>query len=89
MLAVLTVNSLADGTLANLAGDGKLELREAIQLATHPGTTIDGISIESLDTDSTIRFASSIDGGTISLTTFINELTVPLAKNRCPALRPL
>jgi hypothetical protein len=76
MLAVLTVTSLKDDTLANLAGDGKLELREAIQLATHPGTTIDGVSVDALDTDSTIRFASSIDGGTISLSTFISDGSV-------------
>ena len=46
--ATLTVTSLTDGNLASLKGDGKLELREAIQLATHPGTTIDGFTTNDL-----------------------------------------
>ncbi len=33
LLAVITVTSLTDGTLASLAGDGKISLREAIEAA--------------------------------------------------------
>lgn len=84
MLAVLTVNSLLDGSLASLADDGKLQLREAIQIAVNSGTTIEGISTESWDTEHTIRFASSLGGQTIKLNTFINELTTPLGEETMP-----
>jgi hypothetical protein len=80
--AILMVNSFADGSLASLAGDGKLELREAIQLATHPHTTIDGFTTS--DTDNTIRFSPAIDGNTISLSTSINELVPPINQETVP-----
>ena len=42
LLAVMTVTALTDDTLANLAGDGQLSLREAIQ-AINTGANVDGI----------------------------------------------
>lgn len=38
--ATLTVDSLTDDTLANLADDGKVSLREALQIANNPSTTM-------------------------------------------------
>src|SRR5690606_21527765 len=84
MLAILTVNSLADGSLASLAGDGKLQLREAVQIAVNSGTTIEGISTEGWDTDHIIRFDASLDGQTIKLNTFINELATPIGEETMP-----
>lgn len=55
LLAVLTVQNDLDDTLANLAGDGELSLREAIEIANNPGTTIDGFV--SNDVEDTIEFA--------------------------------
>ena len=37
--ATLTVHNTLDDTLANLAGDGELSLREAVDIANNPGTT--------------------------------------------------
>ncbi len=56
LLAVLTVQNNLDDTLANLAGDGELSLREAIEIANNPGTMIDGYV--SNDVEDTIEFAS-------------------------------
>ncbi len=56
MLAVLTVQNNLDDTLANLAGDGELSLREAIEIANNPGTVIDGFV--SNDEADEIDFAS-------------------------------
>src|SRR5688572_28112840 len=58
--AVITVANLADDTLANLAGDGQLALREALEVANNPGTTIDGFS--SPDDADTIQFAAGLTG---------------------------
>src|SRR5262249_10551484 len=80
--AILTVNSFADDSLTHLADVGKLELREAIELATHPHTTIDGFTTD--DTDNTIQFSPGIDGKTISLSTSINELVPPLGEETVP-----
>lgn len=55
LLAVLTVQNDLDDTLGNLAGDGELSLREAIEIANNPGTAIDGFV--SNDVDDTIEFA--------------------------------
>ena len=55
LLAVLTVQNDLDDTLANLGGDGELSLREAIEIANNPGTTIDGFV--SNDVEDTIEFA--------------------------------
>ncbi|WP_197530349.1 choice-of-anchor Q domain-containing protein [Bythopirellula polymerisocia] len=60
MLAVLTVQNNLDDTLANLAGDGQLSLREAIAIANNPGTTIDGFV--SNDIADEIRFDFGHDG---------------------------
>src|SRR5262245_6093090 len=74
--AILTVTSITDGSLANLAGDGKLQLREAIEVATHPGTAIEGITTN--DIFNTIQFSPIIDGGTIYLSSSpINDASVP------------
>src|SRR4051812_14819280 len=54
-LAVFTVTGMADGTLANLAGNGTLDLREAIELASNLDKPVDGYT----NTDpglTTIRF---------------------------------
>ncbi len=55
LLAVLTVQNDRDDTIANLAGDGELSLREAIEIANNPGTVIDGFV--SNDVEDTIEFA--------------------------------
>lgn len=65
LLAVLTVQNALDDTLVNLAGDGELSLREAIEVANNPGTTIDGFS--SNDVDDTIHFDAALSGQTINL----------------------
>lgn len=56
LLAVLIVQNDLDETLANLAGDGELSLREAIEIANNPGTDIDGFV--SIDVEDTIEFAT-------------------------------
>ena len=60
MLAMITVNSLAD----NFAPDGNVTLREAIQ-AANTDTSIDG-SVAGSGAD-TITFAASLSGSTITL----------------------
>ncbi|HEY0009321.1 MAG TPA: choice-of-anchor Q domain-containing protein [Tepidisphaeraceae bacterium] len=65
VFSVITVNSLADGPLATLRTNSTTELREAIADAK---TTF--------ETDSfTIQFAPSLDGQTIKLTSFENDLS--------------
>ena len=61
LLATLTVQNNLDGTLAELAGDGELSLREAIEIANVPGTTIDGFV--SSDEADEILFESTLSGG--------------------------
>src|SRR5262249_44334456 len=63
--AVITVTSLADGTLTGLAGDGKVSLREAVQ-AANTDKSVDG-SAAGGGAD-TIVFDSSLAGKTITLT---------------------
>jgi hypothetical protein len=72
MLAVLTVQNDLDDTLANLAGDGQLSLREAIEIA-NTGTTIDGFT--SSDAADTIDFSVA---GTINITSQLPTITEPL-----------
>jgi hypothetical protein len=64
--AIVTVTGATDGPLASLAGNGTLELREAIQLTNNLGTTIDGITTDDYFSN-TIQFDNSLDGQTISL----------------------
>jgi hypothetical protein len=68
--ATLIVNSLADNTPS---GDGLVSLREAI-LASVNHTT-DDLAQTGTGND-TIQFSATIDGGTISLSTSINDATV-------------
>ncbi|QEG37735.1 right-handed parallel beta-helix repeat-containing protein [Bythopirellula goksoeyrii] len=65
MLAVLTVQNNLDDSLANLAGDGQLSLREAIEIANNPGTVIDGFVSNDVADD--IRFDFGHDGPEIIL----------------------
>ncbi len=65
MLAVLMVQNDLDDSLPNLAGDGELSLREAIQLANNPGLVIDGFT--SNDVDDTITFDAGMANDTITL----------------------
>lgn len=75
--AVMPVTSLRDGTLASLRGNGMLDLREAIELATHLDVEVDGYVNRSSAAGSftgtdpalinTIRFDSSLAGKTITL----------------------
>src|SRR5262245_50923556 len=57
LLAVMTVTNLKDDTLANLAGDSQLSLREAVQ-AINTGAAVDGIGPTSgvFGTNDEIRF---------------------------------
>ncbi|MFO0938920.1 MAG: choice-of-anchor Q domain-containing protein [Gemmataceae bacterium] len=67
--ATLTVNSLLDNVVPN---DGLVTLREAIQ-AHNTGTTTDlGQPATRYDV---IQFSPSIDGGTIKLTNFVNDVS--------------
>ena len=61
MPAVMTVTDLYDNTLANLAGDGLLSLREAVE-AISTGTNVDGIAPTSgqYGTDDEIVFLPSL-----------------------------
>jgi hypothetical protein len=61
LLAVMTVNNLNDNTLANLAGDGMLSMREAVQ-AINTGAAVDGIGPSSgvFGTNDEIRFAPGL-----------------------------
>ena len=65
VFAVYTVNGVSDGTLASLKGNGTLDLCEAVQLATHLNTTVDGYTSDS--SINTIRFDPSLAGQTINL----------------------
>jgi len=61
MLAVMTVTDLRDDTLANLAGDGQLSLREAVE-AISIGADVDGIGPTSgaYGADDRIEFSPSL-----------------------------
>ena len=78
LLATLTVTSLSDDTLANLAGDGQLSLREAV-VAANLDTSVDG-SLAGSGAD-TIEFAPGLAGGTISLSGTELKLTDNLTIN--------
>jgi hypothetical protein len=67
--AVLTVNSIADSTIAS---DGLVTLREAISASVNRTTTDLGQTGDGTDT---IQFSSAIDGQTIKLTSFVNDLS--------------
>ena len=77
VFSVFIVNSLADGPLASLQGNGTLDLREAIELATHLNTAVDGYTNPSstpgtfTGTDpaliNAIGFDGSLAGKTITL----------------------
>jgi hypothetical protein len=64
LLAVMTVTSLADNTLAALAGDAQLSLREAVE-AINTGAAIDGIGPTSgvFGMADEIQFAPALFGG--------------------------
>ena len=64
LLAVMTVTALTDDTLANLAGDGQLSLREAIQ-AINTGANVDGIGPTSgvFGVNDEIQFAPALFAG--------------------------
>ncbi len=67
--AILTVNSLLDNATAN---DGLVTLREAISASVNLTTTD---LAQTGDGNDTIQFSSAIDGQTIKLTTFVNDLS--------------
>jgi hypothetical protein len=77
LLTTLTVTSLSDDTLANLAGDGELSLREAVE-AANLDISVDG-SRAGRGAD-TIEFAPNLAGGTITLAgtelTISDDLTI-------------
>lgn len=82
MLAVMTVTDLGDDTLANLAGDGLLSLREAVE-AINTGAAVDGIGPTSgaFGTDDEIVFDPALfTGGTQTITLVDGEfeLTEPV-----------
>lgn len=64
MLLTIVVNSVLDGPLASLRTNSTTELREAIEDSKSP-----------FGDPETIQFAPSIDGQTIKLTSFENDLT--------------
>jgi len=66
--AILAVNSLLDNSTAN---DSMVTLREAISASVNRTTTDLGQTGDGTDT---IQFSSAIDGGTIKLTNFVNDL---------------
>ena len=79
MLAVMVVTDLGDGTLASLAGDGLLSLREAVE-AINTASPVDGIGPSSgeFGTGDTILFSAGLFGGapqTLTLTAGEMELT--------------
>lgn len=78
LLAVLTVQNNLDDTLENLASDGELSLREAIEITNNPGTVIDGFSSNDLADE--IQFASQLFDlpRTITLQNGELEVTEPL-----------
>lgn len=78
MLAVMTVTSLSDGTLEDLAGDGELSLREAIEAITI-GANVDGIRPTSgaFGSNDEIVFASALfDGGAQSIALAAGEIQI-------------
>lgn len=77
LLAVLTVQNNLDDTLANLAGDGELSLREAIEIANNPGTVIDGFV--SNDVADEIVFNEGLPVNAISLNDRDLEITESLS----------
>ena len=79
MLAVMVVTDLGDDTLANLAGDGLLSLREAVE-AINTASPVDGIGPSSgeFGAGDTILFSAGLFGGapqTLALTAGDLELT--------------
>lgn len=79
VLATLVVTDLGDDSLANLAGDGQLSLREAIE-AVNTGAAVDGIPpvAGAFGTNDTILFSSALflaSPKTIALTAGQLELT--------------
>lgn len=79
MLATLVVTDLGDDTLANLAGDGQLSLREAVE-AVNTGAPVDGIPATAgvFGNNDTILFSSALflaSPKTIALTAGQLELT--------------
>lgn len=73
LLATITVTSLADGTLASLAGDGKISLREAIH-AANTNASVDGSPAgQAAPAIDTIVFQPGLNG-TVSLNA--GELTI-------------
>ena len=83
MLAAMLVNDLGDGSLANLAGDGQLSLREAVE-AINTGAPVDGIGSISgpFGLNDVIAFDSVLFGGsskTLVLTAGQLELETSVA----------
>ncbi len=79
LLAVMVVTDLGDGSLASLAGDGALSLREAVE-AVNTAAPVDGIGpvAGSFGTSDTILFSSALFIGTsptLTLTAGQLELT--------------
>ena len=61
VLAAFVVDTLTDGPLAALAGDGHLSLREAIQ-AANTNASVDGSPRGETNAVDTIRFAANLTG---------------------------
>ncbi|TWU24578.1 choice-of-anchor Q domain-containing protein [Bythopirellula polymerisocia] len=81
MLAVMTVTDLSDDTLANLAGDSVLSLREAVE-AINAGAAVDGIGPTSgtFGVDDRIVFDSTLFiGGAQTITLAAGELQLSRA----------
>ena len=81
MLAVMTVTSLSDGTLEELAGDGELSLREAIE-AINTQSPVDGIGPTSgtFGTNDQVAFEPSLfDAGPQSIDLVAGELELMTA----------
>jgi hypothetical protein len=75
LLATITVTSLSDGTLAQLAGDGQVSLREAIE-AANDNISVDGSVAGSAGLDS-IVFQAGLSGD-VSLQDGQFEVSEPL-----------
>ncbi len=78
MLAILTVNSLSD---THINTDGVLTLREAVEVVQQgsisgldSSTATNQISGASLGNNDTINFASTLNGGTITLSLILGEI---------------
>ena len=63
VLATITVTDNSDGSLASLAGDGEISLREAIH-AANTNSSVDGSVAGEIGAD-TIVFAANLSGGTL------------------------